>query len=883
MSVDDVILEHYGIKRRSGRYPWGSGEDPYQRSKDFLAEVDKYRKQGMGQKDIAEVMGITVTQLRTSISWANKARKEMLMDSVESMSNRGMTNTEIAAKLGITEGTVRNYKTRSQEVREDQLENTVDILKERLTETPYLDVGVGVERQMGISKEKLKAAVAALQEEGYYEHEIYVKRLDDPMKWTTVKVLSKESDVSVIKQNQDQIRSVDAWTEDGGISYQNLKPVQPVSWDRISIAYDEDGGSLKDGVIELRRGVNDLDLDGASYAQVRIQVGDGHYLKGMALYSDDLPEGVDIRFNTNKSKTVAPEKVLKPLKENPDGTINTDNPFGATITRQRGALNILNEEGDWNTWAATLSTQFMSKQPDKLVKDRLDVTYESLLKDFDEINSLTNPTVKRHLMQAYADGLDAKAKHMKVQGLPNTKGHVILPFTDMNPNEVYAPNYKDGDKVVLLRYPHGGIFELAELTVNNKGPAKDVIGQALDGIGIHPSVASKLSGADFDGDTVYVIPNNNRQVKTSRSLAGLKDFDPHSAYPSPDGKATITKSHMQTQMGVVSNLINDMTIKDAPDSELARAVRHSMVVIDSEKHKLDYKKSAIDNGISALQKKYQTHIGLDGREHMGASTLISKASTDVRISGQKVKKSNPITGKNDYYFITDDGKEFPIKSVKGLRKFDDGVRGKVSIIDYVGDAHKLSSGTSVENLYADYSNKVVALKNKALKTAASITDIAYNKDAAVTYKKEVDSLNAKLNTALLNAPKERLAQIRGTTTYYKKVTQEMDAKERQRLAAQSIAGARTSLGMTAKVQIKPTPKEWEAVQAGAISKTKLQQILTNSDQDYIKQLATPKNTVTLSPSKQNRAKVLLARGYSYAEVADAVGVSTTTIRNIAIE
>ena len=187
------------------------------------------------------------------------------------------------------------------------------------------------------------------------------------------------------------------------------------------------------------------------------------------MYSDDIPEGKDIIFNTNKPSGTAKEKVLKDLKNNPD------NPFGATINRQSGALNILSEEGDWSNWGKTLSSQFLSKQPTKLVKERLDATYEKAKAEFDVINSLTNPAVKKHLMEAYSNELDSKAKHLKAQGIPNMGGHVILPFPDMNANEVYAPNYNDGDKVVLVRYPHGGIFELPELTVNNKGPAKKVL------------------------------------------------------------------------------------------------------------------------------------------------------------------------------------------------------------------------------------------------------------------------------------------------------------------------------------------------------------------------------------------------------------------------
>ena len=58
----------------------------------------------------------------------------------------------------------------------------------------------------------------------------------------------------------------------------------------------------KDGVIEIRSGVDDLSLGDSHYAQVRILVDGNTYLKGMAVYSDDLPDGVDVMFNTNKKK-----------------------------------------------------------------------------------------------------------------------------------------------------------------------------------------------------------------------------------------------------------------------------------------------------------------------------------------------------------------------------------------------------------------------------------------------------------------------------------------------------------------------------------------------------------------------------------------------------
>lgn len=68
--------------------------------------------------------------------------------------------------------------------------------------------------------------------------------------------------------------------------------------DRVYIRYAEDGGAEKEGVIEIRKGVKDLDLGDTGYAQVRIPINDDHYMKGMAVYSDDIPDGFDIVYNT---------------------------------------------------------------------------------------------------------------------------------------------------------------------------------------------------------------------------------------------------------------------------------------------------------------------------------------------------------------------------------------------------------------------------------------------------------------------------------------------------------------------------------------------------------------------------------------------------------
>lgn len=825
-------LLHYGVKRKSGRYPWGSGEDPYQGEGGFLSKYESLKAKGISETEIASKLGMNTTQLRNNITWANTEKRRYLMEQTQSMNKAGMSNVMIGKKLGISEGSVRNYLEKKGTVEKIQLDQIEKTLAESINKHGYLDVGIGVERQLGVSRTKFTAAVnKMIEDEGYYSHEVYIKNLSNPIgpngktNWTTIKVLTKEPDVKVVRENSDKIRPLDAWSDDRALTISNIKPPIHVPFDRIMVRYKEDGGADKDGLIELRRGVEDLDLGTSKYAQVRIAAGENSYLKGMSAYTDDnsFPKGVDIIFNTNKEKGTPKEKVFKDMKD------DADNPFGTTIIRQKGALNIVNEQNDWNTWSTKLSSQFLSKQPLNLVKDRLDATYDSLRKEYDEINSLTNPVVKKHLMDKYIEGLDSKAKHLKAQGLNGTKNHVLLPVPELKPNEIYATNFPNGERVVLVRHPHGGKFEIPSLVVNNKNKAaKTMLGEAPDAVGIHPSVASKLSGADFDGDTVLVIPNNNGMVKTSRSLKELKNFDPMS-YKVPH--KTISSDMKQTQMGIVSNLITDMSIKGASDSELARAVKHSMVVIDAEKHNLDYKQSARDNQISALKRKYQRHTNPDtGRPSMAASTLISRSKSKIDIS--------------DPNFNVD----------------------------------KYSSKTAVENVYSKYVKGIQSIKNEATKTSAMIEKPKYSKEAAKLYSKELKSLNDKLNTALLNAPRERQAQILTNNLFYKYYNKDMDKDSVKKLKSRSLARARDTVGAK-KTKIKVEEKEWEAIQAKAVSPTKLKQILDHADMDVVRKLATPKPS-SVGEAKASTAKSMLNSGYTYAQVAERLGVSTSTIRDL---
>lgn len=825
----DDVLKHIGVARRSGRYPWGSGEDGYQ-SNPFLNQYTKLKKEGLSQTEIAAQMGMNTRELRTNITWANKERLDAYKERVAILSEKGMTDAAIAKDMGISETSVRNYRKEKGPSHKDiQLKNVEDALRAGVEEHGYLDIGIGVEHQLGVPRTRFDAVVnKMLEEDGYIQHKVFVQRLADKDKPTTLKVLTLESDLDTVIMNQDKIRPLDSWSDDGGETIRKFKDPTALRPEEVKIRYAEDGGELKDGVMELRPGVEALEMGSSHYAQVRIKVGEDRYLKGMAIFGDpkDFPDGVNVIFNTNKTKGTDFRDVLKETKPGLDIEV-----FGSSIIRQNKSrvLNIVNEEGTWDPWSTALSAQFLSKQPLNLVSERLKATREGFFKEFDELNSLTHPVVKDYLMDKFSKSLVKRANHLDAKGIPGSKPHVLLPFPDMKPSEVYAPNYNNGDKVVLIRYPHGGTFELPEVTVNNKNAlAKKIMGVAPDAIGIHPSVAHKLSGADFDGDTVWVVPNNNRQVKTSRSLKELKNFDPMD-YKNPDGERTISKKYLGKAMGDVSNLITDMTIKNAPESEIARAVKHSMVVIDSYKHKLDYKRSARDNGIPALKKRYQQSIHPEtGKPSLGASTLISRAKRNIKIDKEGF------------------------------------------------EVDKYSSGTQVESLYVTHVKGLQTLRNNVEKTRKSLTPNKYDPSKAKEYKAEIESLNKKIIKAQLNAPKERQAQILSNKLYYSNLTEDMSKEDRKKLKARSLARARDKVGTEGREsRIKLTDKEWEAIANNGVSTSKLKQVLRYGDVDQIRKYATPR-APKLTDSKRAQAQSLIDKGYTYAEVSQRIGVSVSS-------
>ena len=971
--VANDSLAHYGMPRRSGRYPWGSGENPYQHSRDLLSRYEELKKQGKAESEIAAELGYfndkgepSSGKLRAARANAKNERDLYRIETAKSLREDGLGPTEIGRRMGVSESTVRGWFNEDFEARARQAQNTAFFIEDQILSKGMIDIGTGVEKELGISKEMLNQALLMLEEEGYPIYKGGVPQVTNAGQQTNQRVICPKGTLHKEIYNYDEIHPLneDNYTShDGGETFDKF--VYPKSMDskRLMIRYAEDGGIDKDGIVELRRGVDDLSLGDSHYSQVRILVDNDRYIKGMAVYSDNMPDGVDVIFNTNKGKDVPMRDVLKKIKDN-----DPDNPFGSLIkaggqsyyidkdgNKQLSLINKRADEGDWDEWKDALPSQFLGKQSLYMAKKQLNLAKADKLAEYDDICSLNNPTIKKHLLEDFANNCDSAAVHLQAAALPGQKYHVIIPVNTLKDNEIYAPGYEPGSKVALVRYPHGGTFEIPILTVNNKHkPAQDIIGTtSIDAVGINKKIADRLSGADFDGDTVMVIPTHDKggkvKVTSTPPLKGLEGFDPKMAYPEREGMSYMSKKGTQTEMGKISNLITDMTLAKAPDDEIAAAVRHSMVVIDAHKHKLDYKKSEVDNNIAALKKKYQRSIDENGNEHVGgASTILSRAKGETSVLKRQGSPYVNIEGKDGYspdrpegalmYKIADDlyrpvrtvnkktgivtlttadGKKvkYDPSDAESRNKYQpvkvrDKETGEITYKSKSGDiTYKLEERTQkstrmaetdnaytlisdlkhpMEIAYADYANSMKSLANQARKEMISTGKIAYSASAKETYKSEVSSLMRKLNDAELNTPRERAAQRMANAevntkaqAYKDKYGTKMETGDLKKIKQQAITKARNQVGSVSRRErnIDITDAEWEAIQAGAISESKLKRILNNTDVDQLKQRAMPRSTTTLTSAQIDRIKALAESNYTLDEIAKKVGKSTTTVSN----
>lgn len=899
---NESVLEHYGTKRHSGRYPWGSGKTPYQHSGDFLSRVNELKKNGLSEKNILETINngmpdeykMGLTEFRIALQKAGHDRKALEYDQIRALKDDGLCWKAIGDKLGMSESSVRSkYNNRIGE-KASQAEKIAETLRKEVDKKGMIDISEGANQVLGVSESKLDEAAYILEAEyGYKRYGVGIRQPTNVRQQTNITVLAKpEYDQKYAYQHQDQIDSLgDYHSDDGGDTFTKLQRPASLDSNRVAIRYGDEGGLDKDGVMEIRRGVPDLDLGKSHYAQVRILVDGDHYLKGMAVYSDDLPDGVDIMFNTNKPSGTPKMKVLKEAKADPD------NPFGAAIKangqstyigadgkEHLSPINKLKEEGDWDTMSRNVSSQFLSKQPKKLIENQLKLTVADYQAQYDEIMQYDNPTVKKKLLNDFADTCEGTSMTLKASAFPGQSTKVILPINKIKETEAYCPTYENGTQLALIRYPHAGTFEIPIVTVNNKNlHGKRNLGQIQDAIGINAKVAERLSGADFDGDTVMAIPMSDKvKIKSTRPLDDLKDFDPKTAYAVPEGNPNhvrlMKKEEKQKEMGIISNLITDMTLRGADEKELARAVKHSMVVIDAEKHKLDYKRSERENGIQELKQKWQIRVDEEGNEkYGGASTLLSRRKQTVRVPERR--GSVRVDKESGEYIYKESGRTFTDPKTGRERLAED----TVSLISETKDARTLSSGTIQENLYADFSNKLKAMANQARKEAVNMKGIQRDPQAAKTYATEVASLKEKYNNMIANKPKERKAMLIANANIKAKIQEQglnpaIDKKEIKKISSVEMQRARDSVGASGrKSKVTFTDKEWEAVQAGAISDNMLTKFLNSSDSDEIVKRAMPKTTSVMSSAKMSKAKAMLRSGYTYKEIAQACGVPESTV------
>lgn len=943
-SMGDVV--HEGVSKRdgapvgSGRYPLGSGENPLQHPHDFVQRVEKLRKEGATYKDektgeiytgdqaIYRILKMQSTgELRAALSIAgSEIRSEQVSKAKHLRYDCGYSLQAVAKEMGFkNDSSVRSLLKEDSERRMDTAKVTAQYLKERVDALSKNDpknhgmisVGTGVELQLNVSKTKLEEALYRLKYEGYETYGGGVPQVTNPGRQTNLKILCSPGTEHKEIYEFDRIHMAkddDTILTDGGDRIRKAFEY-PASMDskRLAVKYAEDGGTDRDGLIEIRRGVEDLSLksdvtgNDSHYAQVRILVDGTHYLKGMACYSDNLPDGVDVMFHTNKHKGTPPlgegdNTVLKQIK-----TDDPKNPFGALIkevggqyhyidengNEKLGLINKRGDEGDWDEWNRKLPSQFLAKQSMTLIRNQLNLSIADKQAEFDEIKNLTNPTVKKKMLMDFAEDCDAAAVKLKAAALPGQRYQVLLPLKNISDNEVYAPNFKDGSTVALVRFPHQGTFEIPILKVNNRNAeGKQVItNSAKDAIGINHNVADRLSGADFDGDAVLVIPVTDKvKITSTPPLKGLEGFDPKVEYGGkPEGSfKRLSKGETQNQMGRSTNLIADMTLRGATEEELTKATKHALVIIDANKHNLDWKQSEKDNDILALKKKYQGVYDEEGKLHTGAATLLTRAKNQTSVTKRQGQpKIDPESGRLVYKEVDEPTyeKTYTLKNGEVRTKTVHKTQ-KSTQMEEVDDARLLMSGenhegTPQERAYADYANKLKSFANTARLEYLNTGKIEKNSTAAKTYSKEVENLNTQLEAALRNAPRESQAQLiaNAHVAAVKEDNPGISKKELKKIGQRALTDARIQTGAR-RTLVEISDREWEAIQAGAISETQLKKILDHTDGDKLKALATPRSNGKLPKAKVALIKQYSKTGYTNQQIAEALGISPSTVSNI---
>lgn len=1031
----------------SGRYEFGSGNRPHQHDWDLKSRYEKLHALGSTPAEIAAQLGFyqyhpdgsiktdkdgnplgSTTKLRAEMTLATAGVKadeyaevSYYINSINPATGKNYTQTEIGRIIGRNESSVRSILATGEAGKKNKVQQVADKLREEASKKKYLDVTAGSELYLGCSTERLNSALELLKKEGYTVEIARLNQVSNKQQQTTFKVLCAPGVEGNIQRHMSDVQILD--DPDPTDHNNDMNKAQIFSGDppeialsRVQIRYDEQGGTRRDGQIEIRavRDENgklvaaspDLSLGNAQYAQIRIGVEGDRYIKGMAVYNEDLPEGVDIRVNSNKSEVKGVDKALKEMKKDADGNLLSQ-PFGSTVVptccrnpdgspmldkdgnQIRSAINFVGAnmddahvEGRWGTYSKNLPAQFLAKQTLPLVKKQLKLDANATEQELEEIMQMNNPVVKQQMLIDFGDTADRKAVDLKAAPITGQRTRVLLAVDSLKNNEAYCPGLPDGTTVALVRFPHSGPHEIPICQVNNRNrEASKFMKNAPDAIGINKDVADRLSGADFDGDTAIVIPMTKKNPSTGEFdkitniisnpvLPHMEGFDTTAAYSTDnprfanmqakgsDGKMHPTFKYFKTdkekgkEMGVVSNLITDMYAKGCSDpEELSRALRYSMVVIDAKKHELNYQQAAKDFNIDELKQIYQDK----GNGKHGASSLLSQAKSPIKIDKRAIWQPveaklgsdgkihggiDPKTGEKIYqkpqkteewkrepvkvlapagyvwrdssgkahrskYMKDENGKDVEETYTGQIKQKPDGsyyydkgngkvrwvnkekrpIQEEVPKMSLHKDARDLLSQnpSEIEQTYAVYANHMKSLANKARLAAIQIhTDKGVDPVAKKKYAKEVQELDAALIKAKKNAPRERQAQILATSRINAIFSErdDLDSDDRRKIRGQCLSDARKDTGAS-KARVKFTEKQWEAVNARAISASKLKELLKNADKENYTNLARPKQN-RITDQQKALVKSLYAKnaGADWEEIANRAGVSLSSVYNI---
>ena len=284
---EEKSLTHYGMPRRSGRYPWGSGEDPYQHSIDFLGRVEEMRKNKFtytdkdgktwtGDNAIAKSMGLTSSEFRIELSLCNSERRMKQVARAQSLRDDGLGYTEIGRLMGVRESTVRSWLEEKAAAKMVEARLTADFIQDQVDKYGMVDVGKGAAAELRISNERMKEALYILENNGYPVYGGGIPNVTNPGKQLNQTVVCKPGTKANEIYDFSKVHALNEdryITRDGGETF--VKKFQyPASMDskRMMIRYNEEGGLEKDGIVEIRRNVPDLSLGESRYAQVRILV-----------------------------------------------------------------------------------------------------------------------------------------------------------------------------------------------------------------------------------------------------------------------------------------------------------------------------------------------------------------------------------------------------------------------------------------------------------------------------------------------------------------------------------------------------------------------------------------------------------------------------------